>query len=71
MSSQPTTLTTICAIKLEGDSLNTRGVGATLILTAGGQKQYIFHRRSGASCPAWTDRVHFGLGARAAWTAWK
>ena len=30
-------------IKLEGESPNRRGIGATLILTAGGQKQHLYH----------------------------
>src|SRR5205809_155621 len=30
-------------IKLEGESPNRRGIGSKLILTAGGQKQYLYH----------------------------
>ena len=50
------------AIKLEGDSLNRRGIGSKLILTAGGQKQYIYQSPYRGFMSTMDDRPHFGLG---------
>ena len=49
-------------IKLEGESPNTRGIGATLILTAGGQRQYLYHSPYRGYMSTMDDREHFGLG---------
>ena len=49
-------------IKLEGDSSNRRGIGSRLILTAGGQKQYIYHSPYRGYMSTMDDRAHFGLG---------
>ena len=48
-------------IELKGDSLNRRGIGSTLILTAGGQKQYIEHSPYRGYMSTVDDRAHFGL----------
>lgn len=50
-------------VRLEGEYPNRRGVGAKLILTAGGQKQYIDHTPYRGYMSTMDDRVHFGLGA--------
>lgn len=49
-------------IRLEGESPNSRGIGSQLILTAGGQKQYIYHSPYRGYMSTMDDRVHFGLG---------
>ena len=49
-------------IKLDGESPNTRGIGATLILTAGGQRQYLYHSPYRGYLSTMDDREHFGLG---------
>ncbi|HEY6210019.1 MAG TPA: VCBS repeat-containing protein [Gemmatimonadales bacterium] len=49
-------------IKLEGESPNKRGIGSKLILTAGGQKQYIYHSPYRGYMSTMDDRVHYGLG---------
>lgn len=49
-------------IKLVGDSANTRGVGATLILTAGGQKQQLYNTPVHGFMSSMDDPAHFGLG---------
>src|SRR2546430_4215631 len=49
-------------VKLEGESPNRRGIGAQLILTAGGQKQYLYHSPYRGYMSAMDDREHFGLG---------
>lgn len=49
-------------IKLEGESPNRRGIGASLILTAGGQKQYLYHSPYRGYTSTMDDREHFGLG---------
>jgi len=49
-------------IKLEGESPNKRGIGSKLILTAGGQKQYIYHSPYRGYMSTMDDREHFGLG---------
>jgi hypothetical protein len=50
-------------IKLEGDSPNRRGIGSKLILTAGGQKQYLYHSPYRGYMSTMDDREHFGLGS--------
>ena len=52
-------------LKLEGEPPNTRGIGSTLILTAGGQKQYIYHSPYRGYMSTMDDRAHFGLGRAA------
>lgn len=49
-------------IRLEGESPNRQGLGAKLVLTAGGQKQYIEHTPFRGYLSTMDDRVHFGLG---------
>src|SRR4029079_10827165 len=49
-------------IKLDGVSPNTRGVGATLILTAGGQKQHVYYSPVRGYMSSMDGPVHFGLG---------
>lgn len=49
-------------IRLDGDHPNRRGLGVKLILTAGGQKQYIDHTPYRGYLSTMDDRVHFGLG---------
>src|SRR5256712_13439827 len=49
-------------IKLEGDSPNRQGIGSKLILTAGGQKQYLYHSPYRGYMSTMDDRAHFGLG---------
>ncbi|MEX2156818.1 MAG: VCBS repeat-containing protein [Gemmatimonadales bacterium] len=49
-------------IKLEGESPNPRGIGATLILTAGDQKQYLYHSPYRGYMSTMDDREQFGLG---------
>jgi hypothetical protein len=49
-------------IKLEGDSLNRRGIGSTLILTSGGRKQYLYQSPYRGYMSTVDDRPHFGLG---------
>jgi hypothetical protein len=49
-------------IELEGGYPNNRGLGSKLIVTAGGQKQYIYHSLYHGYQSSMHDRVHFGLG---------
>ncbi len=49
-------------VKLQGDSRNRRGIGSQLILTAGGQKQYIYHSPHRGYMSTMDDRAQFGLG---------
>ncbi len=49
-------------IELEGEGLNNRGLGSKLILTAGGQRQYIDHTPYRGYMSSMDDRIHFGLG---------
>jgi hypothetical protein len=50
------------AVKLEGDIPNRTGIGAILILSAGGQKQYIYQSPYRGYMSTMDDRAHFGLG---------
>jgi len=50
------------AVKLEGDSQNKHGIGASLILTARGQKQYLYESPYRGYMSTVDDRLHFGLG---------
>jgi hypothetical protein len=49
-------------IKLEGDAPNRRGLGATLIVSAGEQKQYFYHSPYRGYMSTMDDREHVGLG---------
>src|SRR5438874_3282884 len=49
-------------IRLQGESPNRRGIGSKLVLTAGGQKQYIYHTPYRGYMSTMDERVHFGLG---------
>ena len=51
-------------VALEGESPNRGGLGATLIVTAGGegQKQYIYHSPYHGYMSTMDSREHFGLG---------
>jgi len=49
-------------VVLQGDSPNRRGLGATLILTVGGQKQFLYHSPYRGFMSTMDDREHFGLG---------
>ena len=50
------------AIELEGDGRNRRGIGATLVLTAGGRTQYLYHSPYRGFMSSMDDHAHFGLG---------
>src|SRR3989441_1095057 len=50
-------------VKLDGEAPNRRGIGAQLILTAGGQTQYLYHSPYRGYMSTMDDREHFGLGA--------
>src|SRR5882672_11087719 len=49
-------------IKLQGESPNTRGIGASLIVTTGGRKQYLYHSPYRGYMSTMDDREHVGLG---------
>ncbi len=49
-------------IKLEGESPNRRGIGATIALTADGRRQYLYHSPYRGYLSTMDDRAHFGLG---------
>ena len=49
-------------IKLIGDSLNTRGLGATLTLTTGSRKQTVYFSPVRGFMSSMDDPVHFGVG---------
>ena len=50
------------SVQLEGIAPNRRGIGATLILTAGGKKQYLYQSPYRGYMSTVDDRAHFGLG---------
>ena len=50
-------------VRLEGEGPNARGLGARLVVTAGGQKQYVDHTPYRGYLSTMDDRIHFGLGA--------
>ena len=52
-------------VRLRGDAPNTGGIGATLILTAGGAKQYLYHSPYRGFMSTVDAAEHFGLGAAA------
>jgi len=49
-------------VKLQGESPNTRGIGASLIVTTGGKKQYLYHSPYRGYMSTMDDREHVGLG---------
>src|SRR5213596_1938679 len=49
-------------IQLVGESPNTHGIGSQLVLTAGGQKQYLYQSPYRGYMSTMDDRAHFGLG---------
>ena len=51
------------AVRLQGDSPNRGGLGATLVLTTGGEKQYLYQSPYRGFMSTVDDRPHFGLGA--------
>src|SRR5438034_7179822 len=48
-------------IQLVGESPNTHGIGSQLVLTAGGQKQYLYQSPYRGYMSTMDDRAHFGL----------
>jgi enediyne biosynthesis protein E4 len=50
-------------VRLDGDAPNRRGIGASLTLTAGGRKQYLYQSPWRGFMSTVDDRPHFGLGA--------
>ncbi|MGZ3483451.1 MAG: VCBS repeat-containing protein [Gemmatimonadaceae bacterium] len=51
------------AIRLEGESPNKHGIGATVVITSRGQKQYLYESPFRGYMSTMDDRLHFGLGA--------
>jgi len=49
-------------VVLDGEPPNRRGLGATLILSAGGRRQYLYHSPYRGYLSTVDDRAHFGLG---------
>jgi hypothetical protein len=49
-------------VDLQGDHSNRGGIGSTLILTAGGRKQYVYPTPYRGYASSMDDRAHFGLG---------
>jgi enediyne biosynthesis protein E4 len=49
-------------IGLDGESPNSRGLGATLTVRAGGRRQYLYHSPYRGYQSSMHDRAHFGLG---------
>src|SRR6266496_2052083 len=50
-------------IALRGHAPNLRGLGATLTLVAGGQRQYLYHTPYHGYLSSMADREHFGVGS--------
>jgi enediyne biosynthesis protein E4 len=50
-------------VKLEGDSPNRRGIGASVTVTVRGRKQYLYESPYRGFMSTVDDRLHFGLGA--------
>ncbi len=50
-------------VRLDGDSLNRRGLGATLTLSAGGRTQFLYQSPYRGFMSTVDDRPHFGIGA--------
>lgn len=49
-------------VKLQSESAQQRGIGAQLVLTAGGRKQYLYSSPYRGFMSTVDDRLHFGLG---------
>jgi len=49
-------------VVLEGERPNTRGVGATVVVVAGGQRQHLYQTPYRGYVSTVDDRLHFGLG---------
>lgn len=49
-------------VKLVGDSPNRDGLGASLVLSAGGRRQYLYHSPYRGYLSTMDPREHFGLG---------
>jgi len=49
-------------IELVGESPNSRGLGSTVTLSAGGKRQYIYHSPYRGYLSTMDHRIHFGLG---------
>jgi hypothetical protein len=52
-------------VELAGESPNRHGIGAQLILSAGGQRQYLYHNPYRGYASTMDDREHFGVGQAA------
>src|SRR5262245_284522 len=50
-------------VVLRGDAPNTHGIGATLTLVAGGERQYLYHTPYHGYLSSMADREHFGVAA--------
>jgi hypothetical protein len=50
-------------VALQGVASNRQGIGATLVLSAGGQKQYVYQSPARGFMSTVDDRPHFGLGS--------
>ena len=51
------------SVRLDGEPPNRRGIGATLILTAGARTQYLYQSPYRGFMSTVDDRPHFGLGS--------
>ena len=49
-------------IQLSGKSPNRRGIGSKIYLTAGNERQYLYHSPYRGYMSTMDDRVHFGIG---------
>jgi hypothetical protein len=49
-------------VMLDGEAPNRRALGATLVLSAGGTRQYLYHSPYRGFMSTMDDREHFGLG---------
>ncbi|NUQ20669.1 MAG: VCBS repeat-containing protein, partial [Gemmatimonadaceae bacterium] len=49
-------------VELHGDAPNTRALGATIVVSAGGAKQYVYQSPYRGFMSTVDDRPHFGLG---------
>lgn len=52
-------------VRLKGDSLNSYGIGAKVMVTAGGEKQFSYMSPYRGYESSMEPKVHFGLGAQA------
>jgi hypothetical protein len=50
-------------IDLRGEPPNNRAIGSTMMLVAGGQRQYLYHTPYHGYLSSMNDRAHVGLGA--------